>query len=179
MDIAPLLWLLAVDLVALLVAHWFPRTAVRRFAEMIGLPHAVAAASMLSAEQAEAKRRLGHARGIERDLDTERTHLEAKIADWRREIDKPRRAEIGLVYEVGSPQPGGYLEFMVERQTVAARTGNNVRVPDPEVWRRPRLARVWGRNGSLCLSMAQQRFGSKREFQLTPLEGDRAAESAP
>ncbi len=178
MEIAALLWLLIVDLALLLAAHRFPKVIVGRFARMIGLPHAMTAASALSAELAEAKRRLSTVRTAERELETEQAHLERKIAEWRRELAKPRRAEISLVYEVGSPQPGGYLEFLAERQTVAPRTGSNVRVPDPEVWRRPRLVRVWGRNGSLCQSMAQQRFGSKREFRLTPIEARPAAEAA-
>ena len=177
MDIDTLLWTLGVGLVLLLLAHRLPLAIVRVFGRAIGLPEAVMAAEKLLAEHAEAKRQLAAAEGVEYGLEREQSHLEGKISNWRRDIAQPRRERVDLLYEFGTPQAvGAYIDFLAVRQPVVVRTGSGLRLPDPDVWRKPRLVRIWGLNGNLCLSVAQQRFGSKREFVLTEIDADQPAE---
>jgi len=177
MDIVTLLWVLGVGLVLLLLAHRLPLTLTRGFGKAIGLPEAMVAAAEALAELAEAKRQLAAVEREEHRLEREHSHLEGKISNWRRDIAQPRRERLELLYEFGTPQTvGAHIDYVAVRQPVVVRTGGGLRAPDPDVWRKPRLVRVWGRNGNLCLSVAQQRFGSKREFALAEIDASQATE---
>ena len=82
------------------------------------------------------------------------------------------RERVDLVFELGTPRPeeGHCLFAAVRLPTMVHASSGNGRAPDPDVWRQPRLVRVWGQNASLCQSIAEQRFGSKRELQLIPID---------
>jgi len=176
-NIVTLLWVLGVGLVLLLLAHRLPLAITRVFARTIGLPEAMIAAEEALAELAEAKRQLAAAESEEYKLEREHSHLAGKISTWRRDIAQPRRERLDLLYEFGTPQTvDAHIDFIAVRQPVVVRAGSGLRLPDPDVWRKPRLVRVWGRNGNLCLSMAQQRFGSKREFALAEIDPNQPAE---
>jgi len=167
-NIVTLLWVLGVGLVLLLLAHRLPLAITRVFARTIGLPEAMIAAEEALAELAESE---------EYKLEREHSHLAGKISTWRRDIAQPRRERLDLLYEFGTPQTvDAHIDFIAVRQPVVVRAGSGLRLPDPDVWRKPRLVRVWGRNGNLCLSMAQQRFGSKREFALAEIDPNQPAE---
>src|SRR5262249_44804055 len=134
-----------------------------------------ASADALAALQ-EAARHLEASEAATRDLARERAQLRDSIATCQRDIAGPRRERIDLVFEFGTPRPDdGHVDFGAIRTGTSGRNSENARVSDPGVWRRPRLVRVWGKNTSLCQSIAEQRFGTRREFQLVELDEQRRA----
>jgi len=170
MDPAALFWPIGLGILVLLLTPRLHRVAITAFARHLGVAETNRDSADAMAGLQEARRHLQTMESTSRDLVRERNHLMDKIAGARRDIAAPRRERVDLVFELGTPRPEeGHCLFAAVRLPTLSGAGNG-RKPDPDVWRQPRLVRVWGQNASLCLSMAEQRFGSKREFQLIPID---------
>jgi hypothetical protein len=172
MNPAPLLWLIGLGIIMLLLTPRIHRVVIAGFAWRLGVAETNRGSIDAMAGLREARQQLSAMEGTLRDLTRERSHLKDKIAGAQRDIAAPRRERVDLVFELGTPRPEeGHCLFAAVRLQAQAHTGaGNGRLPDPDVWRQARLVRVWGQNANLCLSMAEQRFGSKREFQLIPID---------
>ena len=172
MNPVPLFWLIGLGIVLLLLTPRIHRVVISGFARRLGVAETNRDSAEAMAGLQEARQHLATMEGISRDLMRERNHLKDKIASAQRDIDAPRRERVDLVFELGTARPEeGHCLFAAVRLPAQAHIGaGNGRLPDPDVWRQPRLVRVWGQNGNLCLSIAEQRFGSKRDFQLIPID---------
>ena len=172
MNPVPLFWAIGLGLLVLLMTPRIHRIVITAFAQRLGVAETNRGSVDTMTELQEARQRLTAAENASRDLMRERNHLKDKIAGAQRDIAAPRRERVDLVFELGTPRPGeGQCLFAAVRMPALAHVASsNGRMPDPDVWRQPRLVRVWGQNGGLCLSMAEQRFGSKRDFQLVPID---------
>ncbi len=175
MNPTPLLWAIGLGVLLLMLMPRIHRFAIEGFARRLGVAETNRDSADVLAELQEARQQLGAAETQSRDLIRERNHLKDKIAGCERDIAAPRRERVDLVFELGTPRlEDGQCLFAAVRLPSPAPTAptasGNGRMPDPDVWRQPRLVRVWGKNASLCLSTAEQRFGSKREFQLIAIE---------
>jgi hypothetical protein len=165
------LWALGISAAVLSIAA-SARTAVPKiFADHLGIPEASQAAGEALRDLAEAKRELAQVGNASSKLVRERVQLETALKGFLEDIAAPKRERIDLVFELGAPRgDGAHVDFMARCLMGGARAPDTGRVPDAEVWRRPKLVRVWGQNAQLCSSMAQQRFGSKRLFTLEPID---------
>jgi hypothetical protein len=167
-----LFWAIGLGLVVLLLSPRIHRTVITAFARHLGVAETNRDSADAMAGLQEARRHLQTMEGTSRDLTRERNYLKDKIAGAQRDIAAPRRERVDFVFELGTARPEeGHCLFAAVRLPTQSQSGaGNGRQPDPDVWRQPRLVRVWGQNASLCLSMAEQRFGSRREFQMIPIE---------
>jgi len=172
MSPVPLFWLIALGIVVLLIMPRIHRVVIGGLARRLGGADAGRDSAEVMAELLEARKHLAAMEEITRDLTRERNRLKDHIAGAQRDIAAPRRERVDLVFELGTARPDeGYCLFTAVRLPAQAHIGpGSGRVPDPDVWRQPRLVRVWGQNVNLCLSIAEQRFGSKRDFQLIRIE---------
>ncbi len=172
MNPVPLFWAIALGIVVLLLTPRIHRVVITAFAQRLGVAETNRESVDAMAGLQEARQHLATMEGMSRELTRERNHLKDKIAGAQRDIAAPRRERVDLVFELGTPRPNeGHCLFAAIRMPAQPHVaGSNGRAPDPDVWRQPRLIRVWGQNTGLCLSMAEQRFGSKRDFQLVPID---------
>jgi len=168
----PLFWAIGVGILLLLVTPRLHKLLIETFSKQIGLAESNRDSADAMAAVQEARRQLTQAENASRDLAREGSHLRGKIAECHRAITGPRRERIDLVFELGVPRlEDGHSLFVAN--CLPGQTGasaGNGRMPDPDVWRQPRLVRVWGKNASLCQSIAEQRFGSKRVFALLQID---------
>ena len=172
MNPVPLFWAIALGIVMLLLTPRIHRMVITGFARRLGVAETNRGSADAMAGLQEARQHLATMEAMSRDLTRERNHLKDKIAGAQRDIAAPRRERVDLVFELGTPRPEeGHCLFAAVRMPAQPHVaGTNGRLPDPDVWRQPRLVRVWGQNAGLGLSMAEQRFGSKRDFQLVPID---------
>ncbi|HLZ65605.1 MAG TPA: hypothetical protein VKQ29_05205 [Aliidongia sp.] len=177
MNPVPIFWAIGVGILLLVLMPRLQRRAIEGFARGLGLAETNRGSVDALAGLEAARQQLAAAESASRDLARERNHLMAKIADCRRDIAAPRRERVDMVFELGVPRlEDGHCLFAAVRLPMPPQaTAGTGRRPDPDVWRQPRLVRVWGRNANLCLSMAEQRFGSKREFQLIAIDENQRA----
>jgi len=152
----------------------FGKLAVNSLSDTLDLPRVNREAQDATDALKEVRRRQDR---VEHAL-TERAHeiagLDDKIRRYRKEMATPQPDRLDIVFEIGSPLLDGHCrEYWAVRQ-VGIQTSAGIRGPDPGIWHEPRKVRVWGLNGRLCLSMAQQRFGTKREFVLAEIEAEKA-----
>lgn len=172
MDPVPLFWAIGLGLLLLLFMPRLHRVMIVGFARRLGVAETNRDSADAMAGLQDARRQLSASEETSRNLGRERNHLKDKITSAKRDIAAPRRERVDLVFELGTPRPeeGHCLFAAVRLPTMVHASSGNGRAPDPDVWRQPRLVRVWGQNASLCQSIAEQRFGSKREFQLIPID---------
>ncbi len=172
MNPVPLFWSVGLGILLLMAMPRLHRLLIEGFARRLGVAETNRDSIDVMAGLQDARRQLGAVEGTSRDLHRELSRLKDKIAACRRDIAAPRRERVDLVFELGTPrlEDGHCLFAAVRLPSVTQTTGGNGRLPDPVVWRQPRLVRVWGKNANLCLSMAEQRFGSKRDFQLVAID---------
>jgi hypothetical protein len=172
MNPVPLFWAIGVGIILLLLTPRLHRVVIEAFSRQIGVAESNRDSLEASAALQEARRQQALAETASRDLMRERSHLKEKIAECKRDIAAPRRERIDLVFELGTPRlEDGHCLFAATCMPVqSASSAGNGRLPDPDVWRQLRLVRVWGKNASLCQSIAEQRFGSKRDFQLVQID---------
>jgi hypothetical protein len=177
MNPVPLFWAIGIGVVLLILTPRIHRAVIEAFSKQIGIADSNRDSAEAMAALQDARRRLALAETASRDLARERSHLRDKIAECTRDIAAPRRERVDLVFELGTPRlEDGHSLFAASCLPVQSpATGGNGRVPDPDVWRQPRLVRVWGKNASLCQSIAEQRFGSKRDFRLVLIEEQQRA----
>jgi hypothetical protein len=168
----PLFWAIGFGIILLLITPRLHRVVIEAFSKQIGVAETNRDSVEATTALQEARRQLSLAETASRELMRERSHLKAKIAECERDIAAPRRERIDLVFELGTPRlDDGQCLFAAGALPVqSASSVGNGRLPDPEVWRQLRLVRVWGKNASLCQSIAEQRFGSKRDFQLVQID---------
>jgi len=172
MDPVPLLWAVAFGVFLLILMPRLHRIVIEAFARHLGVAEGNRGSIDAMAGLQEARQHLATVEHTSRDLARERSHLRDKIAEAKRAIAAPRRVRVDLVFELGTPRPGeGCCLFAAIRTPTAVPSpAQNGRLPDPDVWRQPRLVRVWGQNAALCQSIAEQRFGSKRDFELLQVD---------
>ncbi|HEV2675315.1 MAG TPA: hypothetical protein VGV37_12300 [Aliidongia sp.] len=172
MNPVPLFWAIAFGIILLFLMPRIHRTMIEAFSRQIGVAESNRESAEALVALQEARRQLALAEAASRDLVRQRTHLNEQIAECRRDIGAPRRERIDLVFELGTPRlEDGHSLFAANcLPGQSSTTAGNGRQPDPQVWRQPRLVRVWGKNASLCQSMAEQRFGSKRDFDLVQID---------
>ncbi|MDB5362826.1 MAG: hypothetical protein JWO51_4123 [Rhodospirillales bacterium] len=172
MNPVPLFWAIGLGLLLLLLTPRIHRVVITGFARRLGVAETNRESVDAMAGLHEARQHLATMENTSRDLMRERNHLKDKIAGAQRDIAAPRRERVDLVFELGTPRPeeGCCLFAAVRLPAPSQVAGSNGRMPDPDVWRQARLVRVWGQNAGLCQSMAEQRFGSKRDFQLVPID---------
>ena len=168
----PLFWAIGFGILLLILTPRLHRGLIEAFSRQIGIAESNRDSSDAMTALNEARAQLAAAETASRDLMREHRHLRDKIAECKRDIAAPRRERIDLVFELGTPRlEDGYCLFAANSLPIQSQSsaGNN-RLPDGAVWRQPRLVRVWGKNASLCQSIAEQRFGSKRDFVLVHIE---------
>jgi hypothetical protein len=165
------LWALGISAGVLSIAASARTVVSKMVADHLGIPEASQAAGEALRDLAEAKRELVQVANASGKLIQERAQLETALSGFLDDISAPKRERIDLVFELGAPRgDGAHVDFMARCIMGGTRTPDTGRVPDSDVWRRPKLVRVWGQNAQLCGSMAQQRFGSKRLFTLEPID---------
>jgi len=172
MNPIPLFWAIGFGVFLLALMPRIHRMVIESVAHRLGVAEANRGSADAQAGLQEARQHLSSMEGTSHALMRERNHLKEKIAAAKRDIAAPRRTRVDLVFELGTPRPGeGQCLFAAVRlPSQGATPGQGGRLPDPDVWRQPRLVRVWGQNAGLCLSTAEQRFGTKRDFQLIPVD---------
>jgi hypothetical protein len=172
MNPVPLFWAIGFGLFILALMPHIHRIVISSVAARLGVAETNRGSADAMVGLQEARQHLATLEGTSRDLQRERNHLKDKIAGAQRDIAAPRRERVDLVFELGTPRPaeGNCLFAAIRLPAQPHVAGTNGRLPDPDVWRQARLVRVWGQNAGLCLSTAEQRFGSKRDFQLVPID---------
>lgn len=177
MNPVPLFWAIGFGIFLLILTPRIHRAVIEAFSRQIGIAESNRESVEVTAALQEARQQLSAAEAASRALLRERNHLRDKIAECERDIAAPRRERIDLVFELGTPRlEDGHSLFAANCLPVqSSSTSGNGRLPDPQVWRQPRLVRVWGKNASLCQSIAEQRFGSKRDFDLVQIDENQRA----
>ena len=152
----------------------FGKLAINSLTDWLDLPRVNRETQDAGQALQEVKRRKEAVEHAATDRGREIALLDERIKRYRKEMATPQPGQIDIVFEIGSPQLDGHRrEYWACRQA-GTQAVAGLRAPDPEIWHKPRKVRVWGLNGHLCLSMAQQRFGTKREFLLTEIEDEKA-----
>jgi hypothetical protein len=153
----------------------FGKLAVSSLSDSLDLPQVNREAQDAADALKETRRRKDMVEHAVTDRAREIAGLDARIKGYRKEMASPHPGQIDIVFEIGSPLLGAHCrEYWACRQA-GIQTSTGIRAPDPSIWHQPRKVRVWGLNARLCLSMAQQRFGTKREFLLTEIEDEKVA----
>jgi hypothetical protein len=122
----------------------------------------------LKAAQDEVKR-LRSERATERsaidDVAGQVSTAAAKLADMRvelREIEEeilrlPRQV-FELTFELGAPDPGTQpFDFLVSRYPTSL-DATGLSGPERDLWKRPRVVRLWGRNQPAAIIAVEKRF---------------------
>jgi hypothetical protein len=172
MNPTPLFWAIGIGILLLILMPRIHRLIVVAVANQIKVAETNRDSQEARTELQEVRQQLATIEGTSRDLARQRSRFKEKIEGCQREIAAPRRERIDLVFELGTPRfdDGQSLFTAVRIPATASGTPGNGRAPDPDVWRQPRLVRVWGTNANLAQSTAEQRFGSKRDFQLIAID---------
>jgi hypothetical protein len=151
----------------------FGKLAIRGLSDRLDLPQVNRDTQDATDALGETKRRRDTIEHAVTERAQEITQLDAKIKKYRKEMASPQPCQVDIVFEIGSAQLDGHRrEYWATRQA-GNQPAAGLRAPDPALWHKPRKVRVWGLNGHLCLSMAQQRFGTKRDFVLTKIEDEK------
>jgi hypothetical protein len=152
----------------------FGKLAVSGLSDRLDLPGVNREAQDAADALKEVRRRRDAVEQATADRTREIESLESQIKTYRKEMATPPAGRVDVVFEIGSPLLDGHCrEYWAIRQA-GIQVIAGIRGPDAAMWGQPRKVRVWGLNGRLCQSMAQQRFGTKREFLLTEIEDEKA-----